>query len=326
MSRKISVVVPTYRRPALLRKCLEALSLQQFDHSDYEIVVVSDGPDHATHDMLNNLQGMPHPFIQYLSLARNSGPAAARNAGWRAATGRLIAFTDDDTQPAADWLSSLWNAFGFFGEPAYIAFSGQVTVPLPDEPTDFELNTSHLETADFVTANCACTPAALNLVNGFDERFTTAWREDSDLEFRFMENNIPIRKIGEAVVVHPVRAARWGVSIRDQKKTMFNALLYKKFPALFRTKIQQAPAWNYYLIIAGFLMCITGIMIRSGLIVTLGAALYLSLTISFIARRLAATSRSTKHIAEMVVTSLVIPFASIYWTIYGAVKYRVLFY
>lgn len=326
MQKKISVVVPTYKRPELLKKCVEALAAQQFPMDDYEMIIVSDGPDLQTHDMLNNLQHLTHPFVQYLALARNSGPAAARNAGWRAANGMLIAFTDDDTQPARHWLQSLWENYMLIRLPGRIAFSGRVVVPLPEEPTDFELNTSHLETADFVTANCACTKEALEAVGGFDEMFTAAWREDSDLQFRLMEKNIPIKKIGSAVVVHPARKAAWGVSIKEQKKTMFNALLYKKFPSLFRQRIQQAPTWNYYLVIAGIVILLCGLAFHSEWLAVSGAVLYVVPTIIFIIKRLSITSRSASHVSEMVLTSMVIPFVSVFWTIYGAIKYRVLFY
>src|SRR5690606_228568 len=100
--------------------------------------------------------------------------------------------------------------------------------------------------ADFVTANCACTRAALERVHGFDEAFTMAWREDSDLEFRFINQRVPIRFVQQAVVTHPVRKASWGVSLKEQKKSMFNALLYKKYPSLYREKIMKRPLWNYY--------------------------------------------------------------------------------
>lgn len=325
MEKKISVVVPTYKRPGLLKICIEALCNQRFDQADYEIVVVSDGPDQQTHDVLNHLEYLRHPFIQYISLGKNSGPAAARNAGWRSANGGLIAFTDDDTRPNEDWLSALWDAYQQQSLSG-VAFTGRVQVPITESPTDFERNTAHLETADFVTANCACTKAALELVGGFDERFTTAWREDSDLQFRLMEAGIPILKVTTAIVVHPVRKANWGVSIREQKKTLFNALLYKKFPSLFRQKIQTSPAWQYYITIGGVVVCIVGLATRSGWLFAAGAAVYLVCTTRFIMKRLSATSRKPTHVTEMVVTSMVIPFISVYWTLYGSVKYRVLFY
>lgn len=326
MLKKISVVVPTYKRPALLMNCLHALAKQDMSIDDYEIIIVSDGPDEQTRKMLHGLEHVILPFMQYITLSKNSGPACARNSGWKKAHGTLVAFTDDDCRPGPGWLSSLWNAYVGSGFKSEIALSGKVIVPLPEKPTDFELNTSNLETAEFITANCACTKLALEKVNGFDERFRVAWREDSDLEFKLLERKIPVLKVKEAIVVHPVRKARWGVSIYEQRKSMFNALLYKKYPSLFRQKIQRSPAWNYYLIIAGYLMIIAGLIMHNEVVAWAGALLYIGLTAAFIMKRLVRTSRSYPHVMEMIATSFVIPFASVYWTLYGSFKYRVLYY
>jgi glycosyltransferase involved in cell wall biosynthesis len=326
MNKKISVVIPTYQRPALLQRCIAALARQDFALNDFEIIVVSDGPDQKTRNMLHSVDHLVLPYVQYITLPQNSGPAAARNCGWSHAQAELIAFTDDDCVPDTHWLSALWNHYVQTGKQKRMAYSGRIEVPLPEHPTDFERNTAHLQEADFVTANCACTKFALSLIGGFDERFKTAWREDSDLEFRLLENHVPIIKIQEALVVHPVRKAQWGVSVKEQKKTMFNALLYKKYPSLFRQRIQKSPAWHYYLIIAGFIVMIMGIIFRQQPVFLAGAFLYLGLTVSFIVKRLTRTSRSFAHVMEMIVTSLIIPFASIYWTLYGAFKYRVMFY
>ncbi len=50
MSISVSVVVPTYRRPQLLSRCLYALANQSFSSAHYEIIVVSDGPDEQTEE------------------------------------------------------------------------------------------------------------------------------------------------------------------------------------------------------------------------------------------------------------------------------------
>src|SRR5207245_7591311 len=44
------------------------------------------------------------PALRYVPAANPRGPAAARNAGWRAANGEVIAFTDDDCIPEPGWL------------------------------------------------------------------------------------------------------------------------------------------------------------------------------------------------------------------------------
>jgi hypothetical protein len=107
---------------------------------------------------------------------------------------------------------------------------------------------------------------------------------------------------------------------------MFNALLYKKYPFLFRQRIQRSPAWNYYIIISGGITMLAGFIFQHKLLFITGALLYLGFTAAFIAKRLIQTSRSPEHILEMVATSMVIPFISVYWTLYGSIKYRVLYY
>ena len=83
-----------------------------------------------------------------------------------------------------------------------------------------------------------------------------AWREDSDLEFKLLQKQIPIIHLTEALIVHPVREAPWGISIKEQRKGMYNALLYKKYPELYRKKIQPSPPWNYYIIVLSVLLMI----------------------------------------------------------------------
>jgi glycosyltransferase involved in cell wall biosynthesis len=321
MSIRISVVIPTYNRPALLRNCLIALTNQSIEKSVYEVLVVSDGYDTATEEAVNTL-AKQFPFIQYLHLPQKKGPAAARNWGWKEAQAPLVAFTDDDTLPDVHWLSAYCEAYR---NETFMALTGPVKVPISSLPTDYEKNTAGLETAEFVTANCCCTKAALEAVRGFDERFSMAWREDSDLHFKLMMHQIPIKKVSQALVVHPVRQAPWGVSIKEQKKGFFNALLYKKYPQLYRQRIQPSPMWDYYIIVCCLLLVVIGIYQDNAKLSIVAALGWSLLTIRFIIKRLAFTRHSASHIGEMIVTSIAIPFLSVYWQLYGAVKYRVLF-
>jgi glycosyltransferase involved in cell wall biosynthesis len=321
---KISVVIPTYKRPHLLDSCLQALSRQDLDRDDFEVIVVSDGPDVQTRTIIQKWQLTQLLDLRYIPLNRKKGPAAARNKGWRAAVSKLIAFTDDDTQPDPSWLNSYLQAWAWNGGNS-VAFTGRVIVPIPKEPTDYERNTSKLETAEFVTANCACTKGVLEALGGFDERFTSAWREDSDLQFRLLVLKIPVTKVAEAIVVHPVRKAEWGVSIREQRKNMFNALLYKKFPGMYRARIQRRPAWNYYVMTAMVLLAAIGLAGGLMPLVFWSICCWLVLLISFIRKRLADTTHRSTHVLEMIITSMAIPFVAIYWSLYGAWRYRVFF-
>jgi glycosyltransferase involved in cell wall biosynthesis len=319
---RISVVIPTWQRPGLLQKCLAALANQTLSADEYEIIVVSDGPDEVTANGLETWVANSPAQHRFLPMPQKKGPAAARNYGWQHARAPFIAFTDDDTLPDTNWLSAylqVWNGNDL------AAFTGKVIVPLEPRPTDFARNTAGLETADFVTANCACTRPALQLTGGFDERFAMAWREDSDLHFKLLQHHITLSKNEAAVVVHPVREARWGVSIREQKKTMYNALLYQKFPQLYAQYDNARPPLLYYGIIVCALVFVIGLIIHQPVLALLFGLGWLSLTLWFALKRLRNNSHSLSHITEMLYTSAVIPWLSVYWHFYGLMKYNTWF-
>lgn len=323
MEIKISVVIPTYNRPLLLLNCLNTLQNQTLKKTDYEIIVVSDGLDEKTKketEIWMKDKGINFSFIQN---SKKRGPASARNLGWLSAHSPLIAFTDDDCLPDKQWLASILKCYK--GQEM-IAYSGRTVVPLTKKPTDFALNLSKLGEANFITANCACTKAALLKVGGFDERFKMAWREDTDLEFKFVLNNIPILKIKEALVIHPIRTAKWAVSAYEQKKGIYDALLFKKYPKLYRQKIQPKPLWFYYLTLIFFLGIVYSLYLSDSILVLIFSSSYLFCLFYFTTRRLTKTSNSGNHIFEMIITSFVIPFLSVYYRFYGAIKFRILFF
>lgn len=325
MKPDISVIIATWQRTHLLNRCLNALVDQDIDEDRYEIIIVTDGPDQPTLQFIQHWLNMymGNVRVTCFSLPVKKGPAAARNAGWRRAQGELVVFTDDDTVPTPNCLHQYWLAFTPYRNTA-IAFSGKIKVPLHGMPTDYEMNTWRLEEARFVTANCACSKKALELIGGFDEAFTMAWREDTALEFDLNEKEIPIIKIPEAVIVHPVRTATWGVSIKEQKKGMFNALLYKKHTGLFeKTNMQRTP--RYYYIITLMLLLALLFSFHNMLLTTGCLVVWLALTGWFACKRLRNTKRNLAHVSEMVFTSAVIPVLSVYWTIYGAIKFKTFF-
>jgi GT2 family glycosyltransferase len=318
----VSVVVPTFERPELLGRCLAALVAQDFDPMAYEVIVADNAAGASTRRLVEGWAERSRPAVRYVAGAHARGPAAARNAGWRAARGPIVAFTDDDCVPDPGWLGA--GVAAFVDDVA--GARGRIVVPLPEAPTDYERDAAGLQVAEFSTANCFYRRDALAAVGGFDERFTAAWREDSDLFFSLRERGRRLVEAPGAVVVHPVRPAPWGVSLAQQRKSLFNALLYKKHPALYRRAIRPGTPWHYYAIVAALL---TAAVAAPGghPRLALGAAVaWLLLTGRFCARRLRRTARTPRHIAEMVVTSVLIPPLAIFWRIAGALRFRVFFF
>jgi GT2 family glycosyltransferase len=320
MMLKASVVVPTHRRNDLLRACLEHLAAQDLRRGEYEVIVADDARDSQTESLVAQLAETTGADLRYVAVGPAHGPAAARNCGWRAARGAIIAFTDDDCLPQPTWLR---QGVAALSETAAAAATGRIVMPLPPRPTDYQRDCAGLTAAEFVTANCFCRRDCLERIGGFDERFTAAWREDSDLQFTLLEQGYRIVPAPEAVVVHPIRSASWGVSLRQQRKAQFNVLLYKKHPQLYRQRIPSVPR-SYYAIGASAAGSAAGAALGMPALSSGAAACWLVLTLRFCLRRLRGADHASAHIAEMLVTSAAIPLLSLYWRAWGLLKFQLL--
>ena len=103
----ISVLIPTYRRPQDLRRCLAALSAQTRPAD--EVVVVVRDTDIETRSFL---AGSPQilPGLRVVTVSQ-PGVLAAMTAGLAETCGEIIALTDDDTAPFPDWLERIEACF-----------------------------------------------------------------------------------------------------------------------------------------------------------------------------------------------------------------------
>jgi len=138
----IAVVVPSYRRPELLRLCLEALSLQT--EAAKEIVVVCRAGDGATAAELAEW-----PRIRAV-VVEDAGVVAAMSAGVAATAAEIVAFTDDDAAPRPDWLATLHR---HFCDPAVGAVGGRDVVDRPTQAGPLTQRVGKIERSGRVTGN-----------------------------------------------------------------------------------------------------------------------------------------------------------------------------
>ncbi|KST66489.1 glycosyltransferase family 2 protein [Mastigocoleus testarum] len=99
----IAVIVPTYRRPKDLARCLEALQ-KQTRLPDEVIVIVRD-TDANTWSFLESFK--PNTLQLQIVKVTVPGVVAAMNAGIDNASSEIIAFTDDDAEPHSEWLAKI---------------------------------------------------------------------------------------------------------------------------------------------------------------------------------------------------------------------------
>jgi glycosyltransferase involved in cell wall biosynthesis len=104
---KMTVIVPTYRRPSDLYRCLEALKTQERPADQVLVTVRED--DSETNAFLQEYDAPPLP-LQVVRLTV-SGVVAAMNAGLGGATGDIVVLTDDDAVPQPDWLARIADHF-----------------------------------------------------------------------------------------------------------------------------------------------------------------------------------------------------------------------
>ena len=93
-SDKVSIIIPAYNAAKLIGQTLDSVLAQT--HADWEVIVVDDKSKDATREVVL-AAAKNDPRIQLMPLSQNCGaPAAPRNKGVAAATGKWIAFLDAD--------------------------------------------------------------------------------------------------------------------------------------------------------------------------------------------------------------------------------------
>ena len=204
MAPSCSIVVPTHRRPARLRDCLAALAELDYPRDRLEAIVVGDVGAKPIEPILDGVRDrLEVAFAPYEELL----PAARRNAGARLARGELLAFVDDDCQPARDWLRLLVEAQAGPGE----ALGGHTVSTLADNPyaeasqliinIGYRQNGEQPNAARFFTTDNLLVPRERFLqLGGFDESFWTA--EDREFCDRWLARGWRMRYVPDAVVWH----------------------------------------------------------------------------------------------------------------------------
>jgi GT2 family glycosyltransferase len=202
---EITVVVPTRDRPEALRACLAALAAQTVPPA--QVVVVDDRSRDgaAVRKVATGARGLRVRLVA----GQGRGPAAARNLGAGAASGAVVAFTDDDCRPDPAWIESLLGAISagadvvagptVVGEPASSATRAAQVVTNHLLDSSFDRRTGTVGFAP--TCNLAARAEVLAGLP-FDESFPSAAGEDRDWCDRLASGGTAIRYVPGALVRH----------------------------------------------------------------------------------------------------------------------------
>lgn len=204
ISPALSVIIPTYRRLDTLPRVLAEVERQAaLVPGGAEIVVCDDSSQDGTKEFLNRFAHETRCALNWLSLERNRGPAAARNAALARARGSAVLIIGDDIVPASGLLAchAAWHTthpeetaglLGFCTWPTELAADPflrwlehggrRYFFNYRDIPTNRPISGMY-----FYTCNVSCKRQLLERVGGFDESFPFASHEDLELGMR-LEN------------------------------------------------------------------------------------------------------------------------------------------
>ena len=227
---KISVVLCTYNGSATLEESL--IHLGKLKYPDYEVIVVNDGSTDRCGEIARKY---PVRLIE----TENHGLSSARNTGWQAATGEIVAYIDDDAYPDEHWLDYLALTFtktGFAAvggpnlSPIEDGWKAQCIARAPGGPTHVLLSD---RTAEHIPGcNMAFKRDLLEKLGGFDHQFRVAG-DDVDICWRVLDLGEKIGFSPAALVWHhrrPSIAKFW----KQQKfYGRAEALLHRKWPQKF---------------------------------------------------------------------------------------------
>ncbi len=224
---RASVVVCSHNGERTLPDCLDGLLA--LDYPDFEVIVVDDGSTDATAAVANRYR------VRVIS-TENRGLAAARNTGMTAATGEIVAYTDDDARPDPHWLRFLAASFlttshvGIGGPNVAHPGDGataECVTNAPGGPVHVLL--SDREAEHLPGCNIAFRKTSLEAVGGFDPRFRAAG-DDVDVCWRLRDRGWTLGFGPGAVVWHhrrPSVRAYWRQQVGYGRA---EALLERKWP------------------------------------------------------------------------------------------------
>lgn len=187
-----TIVIPTVDRVDLLRRCLTGLAAE-------DVLVVHDG-NAGIVALLAELE------VTGLQIAE-PGVSAKRNAGWRQATSEVVAFTDDDCEPAPGWLRALTAVNADL-------VAGPVT-PHPADPAGGRWDRTVTATGPgfYPGCNLLVRRAFLDKVGGFDTDLDGG--EDTDLVCRVRKAGAVVGWAADATVWHAVRPQTFAEQLRS---------------------------------------------------------------------------------------------------------------
>ncbi len=211
---QVSIIIPVYNEFDYTYNCLKTIK-NNSGNINYEIIIADDCSDDLTMDIEKVISGIKViRNIENMRFLKNCNNAA------KFARGKFILFLNNDTQVQKNWLLPLIE---LFEKDKQIGLVGSKLV-YPDgrlqeaggifwndasawnygnksDPNLSEFN--YVKEVDYISgASILISKKLWNEIGGFDERFSPAYYEDSDLAFEVRKHGYKVMYQPLSVVVH----------------------------------------------------------------------------------------------------------------------------
>lgn len=250
----VSLVVPTFRRPAALAQTLNALLDVDYPRAQLEIVVVDDGSRDDTEKVVAAVVEARDAgdIVRFIDQP-NRGAATARNRGAKEATGTILIFIDDDILVAPDHINRHLDALAI-DETAIVNghwdFAPEVLDELRRTPfgrfrlqveqwvkrgiVKRERDDGRLEPAGVTACNMGIRRDHFWSVGGFDESFPMAGYEDQEFSYRARQEGSLLLYDHRIRLLHnDQRLSLDQFCLRQEQGATTAVYLARKYPAEF---------------------------------------------------------------------------------------------
>jgi glycosyltransferase involved in cell wall biosynthesis len=218
----ISIVIPCYNDDLYVEQAVNSAFNQSYINK--EIILVDDGSDQKTKEILNKLK----PKLTTLISQENKGQSAARNAGIKEANGELIFVLDSDDFVEPTFCEKAINAFvNNYSIKIVTCYANRVF----ENGISDNINPQGGDILDFLFKNCALGSVMFykkdwEMVFGYDENMTFGW-EDWEFYIRLLKDGGNAYVIKETLFNYRARKNTTTAIANKNQYTLHKYIIFK---------------------------------------------------------------------------------------------------
>jgi glycosyltransferase involved in cell wall biosynthesis len=224
---EVSVIIPTYHRPSMLRSAVASVLTQKFRDGYFEVIIaVSDRNSKEDAEVALELAASD-PRVR-VTIAERLGPGVARNAALALARGNVIAFMDDDCEASPEWLNA-----GVERAAEVDLVQGRTEPPAPRSTRMMKTISVTGLTWMWESCNLFVRRTTVEHAGGFDENWNPTgkpgrhWGEDTEWGWRLV-------RAGATYAFEPRAEVRHAVWMRTYREVLVQKLALRYFPLTIR--------------------------------------------------------------------------------------------